>query len=106
MQQLNIPPIPFVPVIPKEKNGKAWTEQEKQTVLTLGASGMKADRIMPYLPGRTKASIQGLLSRNLAAFKVMKVAQQHVAINNNQQQTQGDKGMYIIFHACHNISWV
>lgn len=85
MQFPNLP-LNFTPTIPKEKVSKAWTAEEKQTVLTLGATGHKIDQIIPYVPHRTRASIQAVLNRDLPKFKAQQsaqqVVQQHGLINN------------------------
>jgi hypothetical protein len=92
-------PLNLPIAIPKEKASKPWSDQEKHTVLSLGSQGMKTDQILPYVPGRTKAAVQGILTRNLPIFKTQQVTRQTAEINNQlpppplQQSTQGSKSM-------------
>lgn len=103
--QANIPnlslPINFAATVPREKSSAAWAPHDKMSLLTMAASGMKAEAIMPHFPGRTKSAIQGIISRKLPAFKAQQVAQQHAFINNMQPMlpqlpqpaTTGDRGV-------------
>ena len=93
-------PLNMPIAIPKERASKPWSEQERHTVLSLGSQGLKADQILSYVPGQTKAAVQGILTRNLPIFKAQQIAMQTAEINNQpppppppQQPTQGNKSM-------------
>jgi hypothetical protein len=108
--------LPFnIPLnMPKEKANKPWSENEKQTVVSLGASGMKAEKICPYVPGRTRAAVQAILTRNLATWKVQRTAQQNMEINNlpppppqpqfPSAQPQGTSRGMIYYFTCFRLS--
>jgi hypothetical protein len=86
-------PLPTLPIPqPAMSKGKRWTDEERQKVMQLALEGKTPIEMEKDFPGRTAASIQGVMTRagiKTAKNKAKKDAQKELSKN------VGSRSMYI-----------